>query len=87
MKSLKKKAGKMSFTNKKTSYARGNNFLHGQLLIKIISAENLPDLEGIFRVSIESYNYQQLQRAKANLTVLNNTYLYFKKSTIFIQSL
>ena len=48
MKSLKKKAGKMSFTNKKTSYARGNNFLHGQLLIKIISAENLPDLEGIF---------------------------------------
>ena len=59
MKSLKKKAGKMSFTNKKTSYARGNNFLHGQLLIRIISAENLPDLEGIFRVSIESYNYQQ----------------------------
>ena len=51
MKSLKKKAGKMSFTNKKTSYARGNNFLHGQLLIKIISAENLPDLEGIFRVT------------------------------------
>ena len=54
---VKKKAGKMSFT-KKTSYARGNNFLHGQLLIKIISAENLPDLEGIFRVTIDIKNHR-----------------------------
>ena len=56
MKSLKKKAGKMSFTNKKTSYARGNNFLHGQLLIKIISAENLPDLEGILEPASNHIN-------------------------------
>ena len=31
---------------KKSSYGNDKTFLHGQLLIEVISAEDLPDLEG-----------------------------------------